>query len=73
MGKGKGKVYTWVVNLPPGFNIIEFKNLRPGRAKYFLKEMQFRLKTRTKVIFYHNVNMKLIITKSRTFKFESFW
>ena len=43
MGKGKGKLDGWVGQLPAGSNVFEFKNLRPGRALYFLKQIQHRL------------------------------
>jgi len=49
MGKGKGKLSGWIGYLPSGINIFEFKNLRPGRAKYFCKQVKYRLPIKTKI------------------------
>ena len=50
MGKGKGKLAGWVGQLSAGINIFELKNLRPGRAKYFVKQVQYRLPVKSKLI-----------------------
>lgn len=50
MGKGKGKLAGWVGQLSAGINIFELKNLRPGRAKYFIKQVQYRLPVKSKLI-----------------------
>ena len=50
MGKGKGKLAGWVGQLSSGVNIFEFKNLRPGRAKYFLKQVKYRLPVKAEVV-----------------------
>ena len=51
MGKGKGKLSIWFNKLSTGVIFIEVKNLRPGRAKYFLKQTQNKLKSSSKIIF----------------------
>jgi len=43
MGKGTGKLATWFVQLRSGVVLMEFKNLRIGRANHFLKQVAFRL------------------------------
>lgn len=43
MGKGKGKLSGWVGQLSSGVNMFEFKNLRPGRAVYFINQIRHRL------------------------------
>ena len=43
MGKGVGKLATWVSYLRPGSFIFETKNLRLGRTTYFLKQIAFKL------------------------------
>ena len=50
MGKGKGKLKDWVTQLPSGTNIIEYKNLRYGRSVYFLKQMQFKIRSESVII-----------------------
>ena len=43
MGKGVGKLATWVSYLRAGAFIFELKNLRLGRTTYFLKQIAFKL------------------------------
>ena len=49
MGKGTGKLAAWVVELPSGLNIFEFKNLRHGRAVYFMKQVQSKLPVKSRI------------------------
>ena len=51
MGKGKGKLSIWFTQIPTGHTLIELRNLRNGRAVYFLKQVQHRLKNSSKIIF----------------------
>ena len=51
MGKGKGKLSIWFTQIPTGHTLIELRNLRNGRAVYFLKQVQYRLKNSSKIIF----------------------
>lgn len=43
MGKGTGKLAGWVADLPSGLNIVEFKNLRTGRADYYSTQVKHKL------------------------------
>lgn len=43
MGKGKGKLSTWFTYLHAGRALIEFKNLRLGRAIYYSKQAGHKL------------------------------
>lgn len=36
MGKGKGKRFTWGISIKPGILLYELKNVRNGRAAYYL-------------------------------------
>jgi large subunit ribosomal protein L16 len=49
MGKGKGKLAGWVGQLAAGANIFEFKNLRPGRAIYFMTQVRYRLPVKSEM------------------------
>lgn len=49
MGKGTGKLAAWVVELPSGLNIFEFKNLRYGRALYFMRQVQSKLPVKSRI------------------------
>jgi large subunit ribosomal protein L16 len=55
MGKGVGKLVAWGSQLAGGITILEFKNLRFGRAVYFFKQASSRLPTQTTNIFKHNM------------------
>jgi len=46
MGKGKGKLSTWLTIVPAGKNIVSFRNLRWGRFIYFFKQLQFKFPVR---------------------------
>jgi len=71
MGKGKGKLSGWVGQLSAGSNIFEFKNLRHGRALYFMNQIKYRIPVKTKFKFYSrktiylpwNVTKKISIQK----------
>jgi large subunit ribosomal protein L16 len=64
MGKGVGKLYAWSSQLAGGINILEFKNLRHGRVKYFFKQLAHRLPTQTKNVF--KVGGSMCVTSSPT-------
>lgn len=49
MGKGAGKLALWFVLLRSGTMLVEFRNLRPGRALYFTKQFDYKLPVATKV------------------------
>jgi ribosomal protein L16/L10AE len=73
MGKGKGKLSNWVSNVSPGINIFELRNLRTGRAMYFLKQIIYRLPTKTEVVARYNTKVPLIFMKSVSVTEEFFW
>ena len=47
MGKGVGKLATWHTIVSGGTLLIEFKNLRKGRAAYYTKQVSRRLSVST--------------------------
>ena len=47
MGKGVGKLATWHTVVSGGTFLIEFKNLRKGRAAYYTKQVSRRLSVST--------------------------
>lgn len=72
MGKGKGKLATWVAQISPGVIIFEFKNLRSGRAKYFLKQVSSKIPAKTRLINLEESQIPLVINKSTFISFDSF-
>ena len=74
MGKGKGKLSIWSVGLKTGHLLIEFKNLRTGRALYYIRQSRFKLKSSFKVI--RSISSDKVITSflgQRRVHFQSFW
>ena len=43
MGKGTGKLHSWFTNVRGGTTLVEFANLRSGRAQYFMTQISFKL------------------------------
>jgi large subunit ribosomal protein L16 len=73
MGKGKGKLAGWVAQLAPGVNMFEFKNLRPGRAKYYFQQVQYRLPVQSSLIKESTKSVPLIWNNSVKVSHENFW
>ena len=64
MGKGIGKLSTWHTLVSGGTLLVEFKNLRKGRASYFANQVSYRLPVPT-IIYYINSKMPLKLIGSR--------
>ena len=74
MGKGKGKLSIWSIGLKTGHLLIEFKNLRIGRALYYIRQSQFKLKSSLKVV--RSTPSNKVITSffgQHRVHFQSFW
>ena len=73
MGKGVGKLASWFIELPAGICIFEFKNLRPGRAYYFARQIQYRLPAQTRFITRVKRKVNKPLTLSKQTSYYSFW
>ncbi len=73
MGKAKGKLSIWYAQLYPGTVLIEFKNLRFGRAVYYTSQLQSRIKGRVKVVYRERIRISLPLSKSAKMTVQSFW
>ena len=72
MGKGKGKLKDWFSHTSPGINLFEYRNLRSGRAVYFLRQLSFRLPVRTRIINqYRNKKVYLPVSPRVSINFQS--
>lgn len=61
MGKGVGKLATWHTLVSGGTLLLEFKNLRKGRALYYTTQVSKRLTIPTQVnVRYTNSTLKLV-------------
>ena len=68
MGKGIGKLSTWFTQLYGGTFIVEFRNLRRGRALYFSKQISSRLPVSTKFCEQQTTSIKLHGSARTNFK-----
>lgn len=73
MGKGKGKLECWFIKTNPGITLVEFKNLRFGRSKYFSKQLSFKLGIKTKFVFIKNNFISLPFFKNKKINFSLKW
>lgn len=73
MGKGKGKLAGWSTELPAGKPIFELKNLRPGRAVYFTRQLMFRIPARTKILYSKTHYTPLTLKRSKTVTYNVIW
>lgn len=73
MGKGKGKLSIWFTHIPIGHILIELKNLRNGRLLYFLKQIQYKLKSSSQVIFRYGQRVINSALGADKIHFQSFW
>jgi large subunit ribosomal protein L16 len=73
MGKGIGKLKTWLSISYSGHVLIEFKNLRNGRAFFFLKQVQKRIKCNSKPVFRSSgLTISTSFNKNKV-SYQSFW
>jgi large subunit ribosomal protein L16 len=73
MGKGKGKLHCWFSNIRGGVVLFEFKNLRFGRAHFFLQQMTFKLGIPTKHLTVNSSFLPLPFKISKTTRAKAFW
>lgn len=73
MGKGKGKLESWVTNVYSGIIFAEFKNLRRGRSLYFMKQLTFKLGIRTRPMFSINKKINFPLKFSKSFFLSTRW
>lgn len=73
MGKGKGKLAGWVSELSAGVILFEVKNLRPGRATYYINQLRFRLPVKSQMLVHYTKYLGLPINHSRKVSFFTIW
>jgi len=74
MGKGKGKLSIWSTLLFTGHLLLEFKNLRNGRANYYLRQTQYKLKSKFKILWRHSHSTVVnSFTGKKATNYQSFW
>ena len=60
MGKGAGKLSSWYATLYAGVFLLEFKNLRRGRALYYSKQVQHKLPVKSTFVEHYSNELKLV-------------
>lgn len=73
MGKGAGKLSTWYTQLRGGKVLVEFKNLRLGRAAYYAKQVAHKLPVEATFLTLATRNVKLANTTKTNPTLISFW
>lgn len=68
MGKGAGKLALWYCQLYAGTTILEFKNLRLGRAIFFSKQLLFKFPVNGTIKIKHTNSLKITSLRSITIK-----
>lgn len=72
MGKGAGKLSTWYTHLYGGVFVVEFKNLRPGRAAYYGKQVRHKLPIQSFFYSYYTKPIKLSGGQKTNVNFSKF-
>ena len=73
MGKGAGKLSTWYTQIRGGKVLVEFKNLRFGRALHFSKQVQHKLPVSSTIIHTPTRNIKITGARKTNPSLFSFW
>ena len=73
MGKGKGKLECWFTNISGGSILLEFRNLRKGRADFFMKQMTHKLGIPTKFVYSTNFYFTFPLKRSQNVFFKTMW
>ena len=73
MGKGAGKLSSWYTQIRGGKALIEFKNLRPGRAYHFAKQVAHKLPVPSTIHHSETRNIKLVGSRRTNPTLFMFW
>lgn len=73
MGKGAGKLATWYTQLRAGKHLVEFKNLRLGRALYYSRQVCHKLPVPTVIYSVPTRNVKLVHAARTNPSLQMFW
>jgi ribosomal protein L16 len=73
MGKGKGKLKTWFINVRCGTVLVEYDNLRHGRCLYFFNQSAYKLGVPVVKIFSKNFFFAYPFRADKKVFFKTFW
>lgn len=73
MGKGAGKLANWYTQIRAGKLLVEFKNLRYGRAEYYSKQVMHKLPVPSLTLRQPSRSLKLVGSARTSPHLISFW
>jgi len=73
MGKGVGKLSTWFTQIRSGKHLVEFKNLRLGRAIYYSKQVAHKLPVPSVIHRLPTRNLQLTGSRRTNPDLQMFW
>ena len=73
MGKGAGKLSNWYTQVRTGKTLIEFKNLRLGRAAHYAKQTAHKLPVPSTFTCHKSRNLKLVGASRTNPSLIAFW
>ena len=73
MGKGAGKLSHWHTQLRAGKMVVEFKNLRLGRSKYYSNQVSHKLPVPVLLVLQPSRHLKLVGSARTGPRLLSFW
>lgn len=73
MGKGAGKLANWYTQVRTGKALIEFKNLRLGRAAHYAKQAAHKLPVPATFTSHQSRNLKLVGASRTNPTLVAFW
>lgn len=73
MGKGVGKLSLWYTQLYAGTVILEFKNLRKGRVKFFTKQLVSKFPVPARLIHLNTPHIKINTLRRINTQTANFW
>ena len=72
MGKGVGKLSLWYTQLYAGTVVVEFKNLRIGRMRFFTKQLIAKFPVAAKIVTTHTTQINVTSLKQTTTSISRF-
>ena len=73
MGKGKGKPSNLAAKIPSNLVFIELRNVRLGRAKYFLRQVSYKLPGKYSFINKYTLYTTLVAYKNIKSRYDFFY
>ena len=73
MGKGAGKLANWHTQIRGGKALVEFKNLRLGRAAHYSARLGSKLPTSWKFCYPDSKNVKIVGSRRTNPTLLTFW